>query len=446
MRLRPRLLLVPLLLALGACGPDLGRMELVQPVDGGMPPQLTQAIRIGEVSGGAKTMNGVDASEFKKVLKDVLRANGLLSPDASAARYTLDASLSFAIGGKNGTFTAQRIDAEVSYRLSETAQLTPALQRTIKTSYVQPAPRPGMQVAVFLLAGAGGLLGDQQVREEFAYEGAVRQNVQELLCALSDFGASPKKAGEASAPTPLCPAAATPKAPAGNVTASAAPSPAKPPHAAAPATSATAVAAATPTAADQVAALLPQKPAAPSAPAQSSAVTPAAPAQLFGDEVQFRCPGPGTEIDFRSGFTRVFSPPGHARAPDCAYSVANGVAQATAFGAYASRAAQQALRRLWPLRIGNQVSFATEVSFGRVYNERYRVVRHELVTVPAGTFDAFVIDWDGTSADQYANGYHETASFWYAPALGYVVKVEHHLLGGIYARLTDDEAVRVVSR
>lgn len=319
------------------------------------------------------------------------------------------------------------------------------------TYYALVAPRVGWWKARFSLRPR--LADDQQTRDELtsckwydntpaSYEWA-QQHMAEVEALenkyLPEFLAkeSEKPMLHAGDGTQAAPSSSTPAAPASKPPGSAAVTPSVAPAAE--------MKAAMPAPAPQLAAL---PPAALPKPAAEPKVAPApgTPTQLFGDEAPFRCPDAGTEIDFRSGLTRIFSPPDHARAPDCAYSVANGVAHATAFGPYASRVAQQALRRLWPLRIGKRVSFATEVSFGRVYNERYRVVRHERVTVPAGTFDAFVIDWDATSADQYANGYHETASFWYAPALGYVVKVEHHLLGGIYARLADDEAVRVIKR
>jgi hypothetical protein len=46
--------------------------------------------------------------------------------------------------------------------------------------------------------------------------------------------------------------------------------------------------------------------------------------------------------------------------------------------------------------------------------------------------------------NRYADHYHEVGTFWYAPEIGYVVKIAHHLDSGIYARLGDDEALRVI--
>jgi hypothetical protein len=48
----------------------------------------------------------------------------------------------------------------------------------------------------------------------------------------------------------------------------------------------------------------------------------------------------------------------------------------------------------------------------------YRVVRHETVPVPAGTFDAFVIERESSFSNRYADHYHEVGTFRYAPEIG----------------------------
>lgn len=162
------------------------------------------------------------------------------------------------------------------------------------------------------------------------------------------------------------------------------------------------------------------------------------PAPSFGDPVPFACPRPGTEIDFRSGNKRVF---GTADGIFCPYESAGQRRRATPFGAYGGDAAQ-ALARLWPLKLGNQVSFQTR-SGQTTSSERFYVTRRVPVTVAAGTFDAFLIDWDA-SASGLTAAYSEHGQFWYAPEVGYVVKVKHQLTAGSYPRLADDEAVRIV--
>jgi hypothetical protein len=181
----------------------------------------------------------------------------------------------------------------------------------------------------------------------------------------------------------------------------------------------------------------------PSAPSSA----PVAAAARFSDSVPFACPPPGTEIEFLSGSKRVF---GVGDGIYCPYESAGQRKLATPFGVYSDDAAR-ALTRLWPLKLGSQVSFTTK-SGQALYRERYRVTRRAQVTVRAGTFEAFIIDWTsnangGGSAANYSETtiYSETASFWYAPEIGYIVKVQHKLTGGTYPRLADDEVVRVAT-
>jgi hypothetical protein len=424
-----RFIFLALALALGACGAHEARMEAISPVADSMSPQFKGAILVGEVSGGSSALNstGVTNGEFKDVLQHVLGDNGLLAPGAAEAHYRLDVVLDFA-PGENPTFEASRTEATITYRLFKPPQDSPVLERTIKTAYQQAAPGAGTEAAIFLLGGIGGLIGEARTREELTYEGSVRNNIRYFLDALAGLGAPAQ---------PTSVAAETPEPPAQ-------PQPSPPPANSAAALNATmaALAATAPKPAPQTAAP------SPATPAQVATLpppaAPATPPKRFGEEVAFDCPAAGTEIDFRSGLTRVFAPKA-ADEPDCAYKGAHGLAETTAFGPYRSAAAE-VLRGLWPLRIGNSVSFSSTSAAAQRYAETYRVVRHEFVTVPAGTFDTFVITWEGTGQDQYTNGYHETATFWYAPELGYVVKVEHHLEGGMYARVADDEAVRVIRR
>ncbi len=97
-----------------------------------------------------------------------------------------------------------------------------------------------------------------------------------------------------------------------------------------------------------------------------------------------------------------------------------------------------ALAKLWPLKVGNQARVAMRFGFGlgktiaaakmrwkatETGEVRYRVLRRETVTVPAGTFDTFVIERtrlfrklnDSEVSSQQRVG-------WLAPKLGYIVK------------------------
>jgi hypothetical protein len=172
----------------------------------------------------------------------------------------------------------------------------------------------------------------------------------------------------------------------------------------------------------------------------TTAATTAVPAMpSFGDVVPFACPQPGTTIEFKSGAQIVFDA---AEGVYCPYKSGGRRQLATAFGIYDSEGAQ-ALAQLWPMKLGNQVSFLRS-SAQTTYREHYRVSRRVPVTVRAGTFDAFLIDWSSTTANGTAiAAYGESGSFWYAPALGWIVKTHHDPRGGGYARLRDDEVVRI---
>jgi hypothetical protein len=90
---------------------------------------------------------------------------------------------------------------------------------------------------------------------------------------------------------------------------------------------------------------------------------------------------------------------------------------------------------LWPLKVGNTVSFqvgdsnTVQVSdryFVRDLQETFSVGRQERITVPAGTFDTFVIDW--TEQETGPNPTVAQTTLWYAPGVGYVVKSSVHML------------------
>ena len=73
--------------------------------------------------------------------------------------------------------------------------------------------------------------------------------------------------------------------------------------------------------------------------------------------------------------------------------------------------------------------------------ENYTVTGRERVTVPAGTFDAFVITWE--EKGRFENGFEAKSTFWYAPDLGYFVKFQADPALGSGFR--DWQATRVVT-
>lgn len=97
-----------------------------------------------------------------------------------------------------------------------------------------------------------------------------------------------------------------------------------------------------------------------------------------------------------------------------------------------------AIAKLWPLKVGNKARVAMRFGYGlgktvaaakvrwkvtEIGEIHYRVLRRERVTVPAGTFDTFVIQrtrrfrkFDGKKF------FSQRRVGWLAPKLGYIVK------------------------
>jgi uncharacterized protein DUF3108 len=193
----------------------------------------------------------------------------------------------------------------------------------------------------------------------------------------------------------------------------------------------------------------PSEAAAAAASGTLTAVTPAAraapprPSIVFGDSVEFRCPTPRTEIGFRSGAARVFA---DADGINCRYEGAGGTLPVTPFGTDATAAGT--LQRLWPLSVGKEISLSTTTTNAgspTAMQETYRVVGHEVVTVAAGSFDCFVIERNATIT-AFRDRSFAHSRYWYAPEVGYVVKVVTEIGSRSDPQMSDDEAVRIVSR
>jgi hypothetical protein len=79
-----------------------------------------------------------------------------------------------------------------------------------------------------------------------------------------------------------------------------------------------------------------------------------------------------------------------------------------------------ALGQLFPLEVGKAVSFTRRWA-GAAWRDRIEVLGVERVTVPAGTFDTFVLL---RSSEQLGSDWRAEQRTWYAPELGWVVKFE----------------------
>jgi hypothetical protein len=156
------------------------------------------------------------------------------------------------------------------------------------------------------------------------------------------------------------------------------------------------------------------------------------------EQEEFRCPKPGTVIEFTSGSKLTFTDQDgmwcvatdvHGR-PWRWYAMLAGVG---------SRYVENHVEQIWPLRIGKEVSFTVKSTPKNIgggilaetrfwYVEKFAVVRRERVTVRAGTFDTWVIE---QHEDSSRPTFSATAITWYAPEVGYAVKYSYHIARGI---------------
>ena len=76
--------------------------------------------------------------------------------------------------------------------------------------------------------------------------------------------------------------------------------------------------------------------------------------------------------------------------------------------------------QIWPLETGKSVSYERSANDKRWHDE-VTVVRTETVTVGAGTFDAYVVEWESRGLSHSWSG---RCLRWYSPELGWNVKTE----------------------
>ncbi|HUN47891.1 MAG TPA: hypothetical protein VMU85_15275 [Stellaceae bacterium] len=187
------------------------------------------------------------------------------------------------------------------------------------------------------------------------------------------------------------------------------------------------------------------------APAQPAAPGPSAP-------LAFTCPPKGTVVRFDTGAILTF---GAADGFRCAYTDNYGrKGEKVAGFADDARLLDMGLARLWPLTIGGEQKFDAVLPFSSsstgkvVTRERYSVLRRETVTVPAGTFNTVLVEWE-----EYSNTdggiYDGHRLFWYAPELGIAVKstvrimtsysgrVDHMTFVGSSPVVGDYQAIRI---
>jgi hypothetical protein len=137
-------------------------------------------------------------------------------------------------------------------------------------------------------------------------------------------------------------------------------------------------------------------------------------------------PRPGTVVETSLGGYFRFT---YGDGPRCWYRTRSGGIEAR-YGAFLggdSAWLEQGglnLRRLFPMEVGKQAWFVVEGvtadGYGGSWDETYTVVGRERIKVPAGTFDTFVVEWQ--ELGRRGSLWEATHKFWYAPAVGYIVK------------------------
>ncbi|MGE5200889.1 MAG: hypothetical protein ACM3O6_02375, partial [Acidobacteriota bacterium] len=144
---------------------------------------------------------------------------------------------------------------------------------------------------------------------------------------------------------------------------------------------------------------------------------------------EFHCPAAGTLIRTSANVSFKFT---DGKGMICGYLDQYGAARqryaifADGFG----RLAKHDLDALWPLKVGNRVEFVVVDNSAPSlsgawqsldYEEKFTVVGVEPVTVPAGTFDTFVVEWREKGTRGAARS-EAIITSWYAPRTGYIVK------------------------
>jgi hypothetical protein len=93
-------------------------------------------------------------------------------------------------------------------------------------------------------------------------------------------------------------------------------------------------------------------------------------------------------------------------------------------GLEGTRFAERHIEGMWPLTVGKSEDFTADGGPGGARHVSYRVLRTEIIHVPAGSFYTYVVERrDRVMNDTGVN----TATFWYAPSIGSVVKFEERM-------------------
>lgn len=106
---------------------------------------------------------------------------------------------------------------------------------------------------------------------------------------------------------------------------------------------------------------------------------------------------------------------------------------------------REAVESIWPLEIGKTVAYdyAPNPENAKVVNiGRLQVLRTETVTVPAGTFEAFVVE---NHVRNVQGTFEGKWTYWYAPSVGFLVKVDYEHTAGNRPNVSPWQATRIQS-
>jgi hypothetical protein len=102
----------------------------------------------------------------------------------------------------------------------------------------------------------------------------------------------------------------------------------------------------------------------------------------------------------------------------------------------------RAAERIWPLAVGKETTLVLSRD-SQSWRITLKVLRIENVTLPAGTFETYVVERHDQGMG--SNYYEGIRTFWYAPSTGTIVKFDYtHKAGTRSQDLVPWEAVRIV--
>jgi hypothetical protein len=101
--------------------------------------------------------------------------------------------------------------------------------------------------------------------------------------------------------------------------------------------------------------------------------------------------------------------------------------------------------KLFPLKVGNKVVFdQTSVGNPNAWRHTVEVVGTEKITVDGKDYDTFVVNDLAEGLDPSQGGFARKRSVWYAPALGWLLRMREEQLGGAPERMNSWEIAKIV--